>query len=93
MHTIWVSEIRNSNYSETFEESNSFLQKLECSVIVKPIDSNCSRGVNIADRFTYSKKLFDQTAKWSNDNKSILMEEYIDGPEFTVDGIVMNNKA
>ena len=49
--------IRNPKFKlfETFEESNSFLQKLECSVIVKPIDSNCSRGVNIADRFTYSK--------------------------------------
>lgn len=77
---------------QSFEESYCFVQTLDSSVIIKPIDSNCSRGVYIVNKNSFSKDQFDRTAMWSKDKKSILIEEYVDGPEFTVDGIVQNNK-
>lgn len=59
-------------------------------IIIKPIDSQSSRGVYT---ITSEKELeihFNETMYYSNRRKEILAEEYLDGDEFTVDGLVVN---
>ena len=61
-------------------------------IIIKPIDSQSSRGIftiNSVDEL-YSK--YDESMSWSNRRKEVLAEEYIDGAEFTIDGLVINGR-
>ena len=59
-------------------------------IVIKPIDSQSSRGVyTITDSITLKAK-YKESLKWSNRRKEFLAEEYIDGDEFTVDGLIVN---
>ncbi|MBO4633670.1 MAG: ATP-grasp domain-containing protein [Lentisphaeria bacterium] len=60
--------------------------------ILKPLDSQASRGVYIIDSEDDVKKYFSLTAAYSICQKAVLIEEYIDGVEFTVDGIKTANE-
>lgn len=61
-------------------------------IIIKPIDSQSSRGVFTIDSLDMLKEKYEETANWSNRRKYVLAEEYISGDEFTIDGIVINRK-
>lgn len=59
-------------------------------IVIKPIDSQSSRGVyTIESRAQLEEKSADSIA-WSNRRKVFLAEEYIEGDEFTIDGLVIN---
>lgn len=55
--------------------------------IIKPIDSQSSRGIHIVRTKADVERYFDDCVQYSNAEKAILIEEFIDGTEFTVDGI------
>ena len=56
-------------------------------MIMKPMDANSSRGVySIACEKDIAEHFAD-TVGFSKTEKSVLLEEYIEGTEFTVDGI------
>lgn len=77
----------------TIDEAVAFYDSLRNKkMIMKPLDSNSSRGVytvsqkeNIADHFA-------ESLSYSKKEQAVICERYIDGTEFTVDGIVMNGK-
>jgi carbamoyl-phosphate synthase large subunit len=71
------------------EEALPMLDKFG-TVIIKPIDSQSSRGVfTIRSREELFSKV-GETLSYSNREKSFLVEEYIDGAEFTIDGLMVN---
>lgn len=76
---------------ETPEEAAAFLKNLGKTAIMKPLDSQSSRGVYIVktpeEVFTY----FEESASYSKDKRSVIVERYVEGTEFTVDGIVVGN--
>lgn len=73
----------------TADEAEEMLGK-HGKIIIKPIDSQSSRGVyTITDKETLHDK-FQDTMSYSNRRKEILAEEYIGGDEFTIDGLVVN---
>ncbi len=55
--------------------------------IMKPLDSQSSRGVHVIENEMDIDKYFDDAVQYSNIEKAVLLEQYIDGKEFTVDGI------
>lgn len=59
-------------------------------IIIKPIDSQSSRGVYTIESEEQLLEKYQDTIAWSNRRKDFLAEEYIDGDEFTVDGLVIN---
>lgn len=59
-------------------------------IIIKPIDSQSSRGVHVITTQEQMLEHCDDAIRWSNRRKEFLAEEYIDGAEFTVDGLVVN---
>lgn len=74
---------------KTPDDAMPLLQKYG-RIVIKPIDSQSSRGVyTIADRVKLEAK-YDETVSWSNRRKVFLAEEYIEGDEFTIDGLVIN---
>jgi biotin carboxylase len=68
-----------------------FFEKNKQSII-KPLDSNSSRGVFLVDSIQDIDNNFLKCQSFSKNDNAILAEEYIQGTEFTVDGIVINRK-
>lgn len=59
-------------------------------IIIKPIDSQSSRGVFTIESEEQLKEHYEETVSYSNRRKEILAEEYVEGAEFTIDGLVVN---
>ncbi len=68
------------------DEAAEFLQGNPVSII-KPIDSQSSRGIHIVRTREDIEKNFEDCVQYSNVEKAILIEEFIEGTEFTVDGV------
>lgn len=77
----------------TLDEAKLFFNELDKSkMIIKPLDSNSSRGVYTIDSLDDLENRFEDTLKFSHSLNAVLCEEYIEGTEFTIDGIVLNGK-
>ncbi|WP_026507070.1 ATP-grasp domain-containing protein [Butyrivibrio sp. MC2013] len=59
-------------------------------IIIKPLDSQSSRGVFTITSREELEEHYEETISFSNREKVFLAEEYIDGDEFTIDGLVVN---
>lgn len=70
----------------TVGEAGEFLRETGRS-IMKPLDSQSSRGVHIVDSLEQINAYFEDCIQYSNSEEAIIMEEYINGIEFTVDGL------
>lgn len=74
---------------KSFEESNKL--KLEFPVIVKPTDRSGSRGITKVDNEIGLKKAIEDAMKASFEKK-VLIEEYVDGEEYSVEYISFKGK-
>ena len=74
---------------KTPEDADSMLDKYG-KIIIKPIDSQSSRGVFTIESKEQLREKYQETLSWSNREKTFLAEQYIDGDEFTIDGLVIN---
>lgn len=78
---------------ETVKEAIDFFAQLkQKKMIMKPLDSNSSRGVYTIVSQQMICDYFGQTRSFSKTANAVLCEEYIEGEEFTVDGIVLSGK-
>lgn len=76
---------------ETSDDAMPLLQKYG-KVVIKPIDSQSSRGVSIITSRDELEEKYKEAVWWSNRRKVFLAEEYIEGDEFTIDGLVINGR-
>ncbi len=72
---------------KTIEEAEAFFDEYQKEIIIKPLDSNSSRGVYKIKKKEDLRGSFEKSLQFSKIQKAVLAEEYIDGVEFTVDGI------
>lgn len=71
------------------EEALDFFNEIQKKCIIKPLDNSASRGVFSVNSEKDIKLHFDQCITASSaDNPAIIIEEYITGTEFTIDGIM-----
>lgn len=70
----------------TIEEAVGFVKKVNPSII-KPLDSQSSRGVHIVYSSEDVESNWEDCIKYSSTDKAVIIEEYIEGVEFTVDGL------
>lgn len=70
----------------TVNEAIQFLDHYSIAII-KPIDSQSSRGIHIVRSKRDIEKYYKDCVQYSNAEEAILIEEYIEGTEFTVDGV------
>ncbi|RKI83940.1 ATP-grasp domain-containing protein [bacterium 0.1xD8-71] len=68
------------------DEAKRFLREVPVSII-KPLDSQSSRGIHVVRSVDDIEKNFEDCIQYSNEEKAIVIEEYIEGTEFTVDGL------
>ncbi|MDD6233065.1 MAG: ATP-grasp domain-containing protein [Frisingicoccus sp.] len=72
----------------TADEVKAFLERTGKTIIIKPIDSQSSRGVHVIEHNDRIEELFEDARQYSKDGKSVIAERFIQGTEFTIDGIV-----
>lgn len=72
----------------TISEALAFYNEHGPKVIMKPLDSNSSHGVFTVNSETDILEKFNETLTFSRNSKAVLLEKYIEGTEFTVDGIM-----
>lgn len=75
----------------TKQQAIAFFEQVNKKSILKPLDSNSSRGVYTINSVNDIEKYFDLSMGYSHAQKAVLIERYIEGTEFTVDGIVGDN--
>lgn len=73
-------------------EAVDFYKSLNTKLIMKPLDSNSSRGVFIIENEKDILSFFEESIKFSRICNAVLLERYIEGKEFTIDGIKTPNK-
>lgn len=71
----------------TKEEAIDFFNQIGKKIVIKPIDSQSSRGVYIVNDESEIVKCFEDTQQYSKDGASVLAERFIEGTEFTIDGV------
>ncbi len=76
----------------TKEEAKSFFFELGKKLIMKPLDSNSSRGVFTIERESDIEASFDEALSYSRIQKAVLLERFVEGVEFTIDGIKTPDK-
>lgn len=68
------------------EDVKAFQNKY-AKAIIKPLNGQSSRGVFILDEKSDVRKCFEEALKYSHGKNAIIVEEFIEGREFTVDGL------
>lgn len=74
---------------ETAQDALPLLEKYG-KIIIKPLDSQSSRGVYTIETPEQLQDKVEDTVAYSNKEKRFLAEEYLEGDEFTIDGLVIN---
>lgn len=70
------------------EEAESFMKAMSGSkIVLKPLDANSSRGVSIIGTASEVPDAFTYAMEYSKIEKAVLAERFVEGREFTVDGI------
>jgi biotin carboxylase len=71
----------------TPNEAVEFFRTLGRKMIMKPLDSNSSHGVYTIVNEAEIEEYFCESLSFSRIDKAVLCERYIEGVEFTIDGI------
>lgn len=85
-------EIPTARFHVMGELNETMLADLEYPLIVKPVDCNSSKGVKKAYNIEELRAAFADAVRMSR-TKTAIVEEFIDGPEMSVDVYIENGKA
>lgn len=72
---------------ETVDEAILLFKEINVPLILKPLDSNASKGVFKVNSEEEIYRHFEESKLFSRSKKCVLAERYIEGTEFTIDGI------
>ncbi|MBN2307730.1 MAG: ATP-grasp domain-containing protein [Candidatus Hydrogenedentes bacterium] len=75
----------------TEAEAIEAARELGCPVIVKPADGNASKGVRRVDEIEEIPLAFQQAVRRSR-IETVLIEEFMEGEEYNVDGLVFDGE-
>lgn len=89
---FWKNSISTARYMVAGELSEEIVNSFRYPCIVKPVDCNSSKGVKKVYSRQELEEAFAMAVHYSRTNTAIV-EEFIQGPEITVDVQVENGKA
>lgn len=72
---------------KTAEDAIELFKEVKRPLILKPLDCNASKGVFKVESEEDIYNKFDESLSFSRVEKCVLAERYIEGTEFTIDGI------
>jgi biotin carboxylase len=70
----------------------NFFNRTKQEIIIKPLDANSSRGVHSIHNAVDIPQCFEDAVSYSKRDRAVIAEQYIDGTEFTIDGIVAQGR-
>jgi carbamoyl-phosphate synthase large subunit len=73
------------------EEAAAFYRTLGGSVIIKPLDTQGSRGVQAVHSEAELREKYHEAERWSS-NSGVIVEKLATGREFVVEGIAVNHE-
>ena len=73
----------------SLEEALAYYDEIGGSIIIKPLDTQGSRGVQICRCADELKSKYAEAARWSS-NHSVLIERFATGREFLVEGLAVD---
>lgn len=76
----------------TNDEAVDFYNEIGGKMILKPVDSQSSHGVNLVETAEDVALYFDEAKMYSR-NGQVLLEEYIEGEEYSIDSYVVDGKC
>lgn len=71
---------------------NNILDSVQYPVVIKPVDSSASMGVHICHNEAELRK-YEKDAVSNSESKTIIIEEFIEGDEFTAHYTIVDGKA
>lgn len=74
-------------FCKTVDDAISLQKEIQKPIIIKPLDSNASHGVFKCNNEEDIRKHFEESLSFSRVEKSVLAERFIEGTEFTIDGV------
>lgn len=88
------NNIPSPNFIEYSAEMDleSTIKNLSFPLVVKPVDSMGARGVKKIDSLSMLKEAIKDAINHSRTERAII-EEYINGPEFSIDALVVNGEV
>lgn len=84
--------IPTTDYVELPELDEDAINHLKFPLVVKPVDAYSSKGVRKADNIEELRIYFNE-AKQISRTRGVIVEEYFEGEEISVDAFVVNGKA
>jgi biotin carboxylase len=77
----------------SLKEVKDYFQMTKKKSIMKPLDSFSSRGVIIVENLSNLEEIFELSRSYSRDKTSVIIEDYLEGTEFTIDALVLDGKV
>lgn len=74
-------------YCKTVEDALALMNEIKRPIIIKPLDSNASHGVFKIESEAELREKFPESMLFSRHEKCVLAERFIEGTEFTIDGV------
>lgn len=74
---------------QSLEEALAYYEEIGGAVIIKPLDTQGSRGVQAVYSAEELKEKYEEAARWSTDH-SVMVERLATGREFVVEGMSVN---
>lgn len=73
----------------SLEEAEAYYSEIGGSVIIKPLDTQGSRGVQVCRSASELASKYEEAARWSS-NHNVLIERFATGREFVVEGLALD---
>lgn len=73
---------------KTIEEAKHFFKSINARCILKPLNANSSKGVFVINKEEDIDRYWGDSMSYSKSSGTLLIEQYVDGIEFTIDGLV-----
>ncbi len=84
--------IPTTDYLETSDLNLDKISRLHYPLVIKPVDAYSSKGVRKAENKEELKRYYEE-AKHISRRGGVIVEEFFQGDEISVDGFVVNGKA
>ena len=73
---------------KSIEQAKEFYKSINARCILKPLNANSSKGVYVINKEEDIESYWLDSMAYSKSSQTLLIEQYIEGTEFTIDGLV-----
>lgn len=100
MRELGIPQLENRTVS-SLEEAVAFYHELcgktpdphrPVRVIIKPLDTQGSRGVQVCADETELRDKYPEAARWSSNHRDVIVEQFATGREFVVESLTLDHE-